>query len=138
MDKIISEIIIGAVILSLLISIIPIYRKSAALLSSAGETIDLNENIKEVAFGRLPSKGDIVSSRYLLELLSYIKENFSMKISVEFSDKMYIFKNDSKLDSLRVIEEDMLFEVKLSELKESDLDMHLVLYKNVENIAKAT
>jgi hypothetical protein len=47
MDKIISEIIIGAVILSLLISIIPIYRKSAALLSSAGETIDLNENIKE-------------------------------------------------------------------------------------------
>ena len=60
-----------------------------------------------------------------------------MKISVEFSDKMYIFKNDSKLDSLRVIEEDMLFEVKLSELKESDLDMHLVLYKNVENISKA-
>ena len=109
MDKVLSEIIIGAVILSLLISIIPIYRNSAALVSSAGETIDLNEGIKEVTFGRLPNKGDIVSGRYLLELISYIKEKYTTEISVEFSDKMYVFKNDSKADSLRVIEDNMLF-----------------------------
>lgn len=125
MDKVISEIIIGAVILSLLISIIPIYRNSAALVSSAGETIDLNEGIKEVTFGRLPNKGDIVSGRYLLELISYIKEKYTTEISVEFSDKMYVFKNDSKADSLRVIEDNMLFEVKISELKGKTLNISL-------------
>lgn len=125
MDKVISEIIIGAVILSLLISIIPIYRNSAALVSSAGETIDLNEGIKEVTFGRLPNKGDIVSGRYLLELISYIKEKYTTEISVEFSDKMYFFKNDSKADSLRVIEDNMLFEVKISELKGKTLNISL-------------
>lgn len=125
MDKVLSEIIIGAVILSLLISIIPIYRNSAALVSSAGETIDLNEGIKEVTFGRLPNKGDIVSGRYLLELISYIKEKYTTEISVEFSDKMYVFKNDSKADSLRVIEDNMLFEVKISELKGKTLNISL-------------
>ena len=125
MDKVITEIIIGAVILSLLISIIPIYRNSAALVSSAGETIDLNEGIKEVTFGRLPNKGDIVSGRYLLELISYIKEKYTTEISVEFSDKMYVFKNDSKADSLRVIEDNMLFEVKISELKGKTLNISL-------------
>ena len=60
MDKVITEIIIGAVVLALLISIIPIYRSSAALVSAAGQTVDANENIKEVTFGRIPEKGDVV------------------------------------------------------------------------------
>ena len=71
MDKIISEIIIGAVILTLLVSVIPIYRSSAQLVRSAGEKMDENENIKEVTLGRLPAAGDFSSGRYLLELLDY-------------------------------------------------------------------
>lgn len=138
MDKIITEIIIGAVILSLLISIIPIYRNSAALVSAAGETIDINENIKEVTFGRLPEKGDIVSGRYLLELISYLKGKYTTDISVEFPDKMYIFKNDSNMDSLRVIEGNMLFEVKQNELNEDDLLIHFALYKNVSKEVERT
>lgn len=131
MDKIITEIIIGAVILSLLISIIPIYRKSAALVSEAGEKVDVNENIKEVIFGRLPENGDVVSGRYLLELFNYLKEKFNIDISVEFSDRMYIFKNDSNVDSLRVIEENMMFKVKQSEINENNLKIYFVLYKDV-------
>ena len=131
MDKIITEIIIGAVILSLLISIIPIYRNSAALVSAAGENVDINENIKEVTFGRLPENGDVISGRYLLELYKYLAEKFSTDMSVELSDKMYILKNKSDTDSLRVIEENMLFEVKQSELNGSNVKLHFVLYENV-------
>ena len=65
MDKVITEVIIGAVILTLLISIIPIYRSSAAIVSTAGEKNDINENIKEVTFGRIPENGDVVSGGYL-------------------------------------------------------------------------
>ena len=79
MDKVITEIIIGAVILSLLISIIPIYRNSAALVSAAGEKADVNENIKEVSFGRLPEDGDVVSGRYLLEVICFLKEKYTIK-----------------------------------------------------------
>ncbi len=57
MDKIISEIIIGAVILTLLVSVIPIYRSSAQLVRSAGEKMDENENIKEVTLGRTACGG---------------------------------------------------------------------------------
>ena len=46
MDKIVSEIIIGAIILTLLISVVPIYRSSAELVGSVGEKMDVNENIK--------------------------------------------------------------------------------------------
>ena len=108
-------------ILSLLISIIPIYRNSAALVSAAGEKADVNENIKEVSFGRLPEDGDVVSGRYLLEVICFLKEKYTIEISVEFSDRMYIFKNDSGMDSLRVIDENILFSVKSCTLELHDL-----------------
>ena len=76
MDKIISEIIIGAVILTLLVSVIPIYRSSAQLVRSAGEKMDENENIKEVTLGKLPAEGDFTSGRYLLELLDFCADRY--------------------------------------------------------------
>lgn len=130
MEKVITEIIIGAVVLSLLISIIPIYRSSAALVSAAGEKADINENIKEVNFGRLPEKGDVVSGRYLVELLEYTRKKYGTDISVEFSKKMYHFKNDSDIDSLRVIEDDMLFAVDCSQLNGNDLALYFKLYSD--------
>lgn len=134
MDKVITEIIIGAVILSLLISIIPIYRNSAALVSAAGEKADINENIKEVSFGRLPEDGDVVSGRYLLEVICFLKEKYTIEISVEFSDRMYIFKNDSGVDSLRVIDENMLFSVKSSKLEERVLEIYFVELPDLINL----
>ena len=134
MDKVITEIIIGAVILSLLISIIPIYRNSAALVSAAGEKADVNENIKEVSFGRLPEDGDVVSGRYLLEVICFLKEKYTIEISVEFSDRMYIFKNDSGMDSLRVIDENILFSVKSCTLEERVLEICFVELHDLINI----
>lgn len=124
MDKVITEIIIGAVILALLISIIPIYRSSAALVSAAGETVDANENIKEVTFGRIPEKGDVVYGGYLLEFIRYSTEKYETYIKIEFSDEMYVIRKDSNIDSLNKIENYMMFEVKHSILDGNKLELY--------------
>ena len=124
MDKVVTEIIIGAVILALLVSIIPIYRSSAALVSAAGQTIDANENIKEVTFGRIPESGDVVYGGYLLEFVQYSTEKYETQIKVEFSDEMYVIHKDSNLNSLKKIERNMLFEVKHSVLDGNKLELH--------------
>ena len=124
MDKVITEIIIGAVVLALLISIIPIYRSSAALVSAAGQTVDANENIKEVTFGRIPEKGDVVYGGYLLEFIRYSTEKYETHIKVEFFDEMYVFRKDRNLDSLNKIENNMMFEVKESILDGNKLELY--------------
>lgn len=126
MDKVITEIIIGAVILALLISIIPIYRSSAALVSAAGKTSDMNENIREVTFGRIPETGDIVYGGYLLELIGYLIEKYKTEIKIEFSDEMYFLQNGSNLDSLQKIERNMLFKVTQSVLDGNYLEICFV------------
>ena len=127
MDKVITEIIIGAVILTLLISIIPIYRSSAALVSTAGEKNDINENIKEVTFGRIPESGDIVSGGYLSEFILYASKKYKMELSVELPDGMHVIRNNSKTDWFNVVENNMLFKVEQSEFNGEDLKIYFVL-----------
>ncbi len=123
MDKIISEIIIGAVILTLLVSVIPIYRSSAQLVRSAGEKMDENENIKEVTLGKLPAEGDFTSGRYLLELLDFCADRYRFLVSVKFSDKTYQFREENYAEAADVIKSDMLFV--LSEIKKEDTFLEL-------------
>ena len=127
MDKVITEIIIGAVILTLLISIIPIYRSSAALVSTAGERNDINENIKEVTFGRIPESGDIVSGGYLSEFILYASKKYKMELSVELPDGMHVIRNNSKTDWFNVVENNMLFKIEQSEFNGEDLKIYFVL-----------
>ena len=127
MDKVITEIIIGAVILTLLISIIPIYRSSAALVSTAGEKNDINENIKEVTFGRIPESGDIVSGGYLSEFILYASKKYKMDLSVELPDGMHVIRNNSKTDWFNVVENNMLFKIEQSEFNGEDLKIYFVL-----------
>jgi hypothetical protein len=127
MDKVITEIIIGAVILTLLISIIPIYRSSAALVSTAGEKNDINENIKEVTFGRIPESGDIVSGGYLSEFILYASKKYKMELSVELPDGMHVIRNNSKTDWFNVVENNMLFKIEQSEFNGEDLKIYFVL-----------
>ncbi len=124
MDKVITEIIIGAVILTLLISIIPIYRSSAALVSTAGEKNDINENIKEVTFGRIPESGDIVSRGYLSEFILYASKKYKMELSVELPDGMHVIRNNSKTDWFNVVENNMLFKIEQSEFNGEDLKIY--------------
>ena len=118
MDKIVSEIIIGAIILTLLISVVPIYRSSAELVGSVGEKMDVNENIKEVTIGRLPAAGDVCSGRYLLEL-------------IEYSATKYHFRNEAYKDAFQIIKNDMLFEVFHLE-KDGDYVEMYFSYQNAE------
>lgn len=127
MDKVITEIIIGAVILTLLISIIPIYRSSAALVSTAGEKNDINENIKEVTFGRIPESGDIVSGGYLSEFILYASKKYKMELSVELPDGMHVIRNNSKTDWFNAVENNMLFKIEQSEFNGEDLKIYFVL-----------
>ena len=127
MDKVITEIIIGAVILTLLISIIPIYRSSAALVSTAGEKNDINENIKEVTFGRIPESGDIVSGGYLSEFILYASKKYKIELSVELPDGMHVIRNNSKTDWFNVVENNMLFKIEQSEFNGEDLKIYFVL-----------
>lgn len=127
MDKVITEIIIGAVILTLLISIIPIYRSSAALVSTAGEKNDINENIKEVTFGRIPESGDFVSGGYLSEFILYASKKYKMELSVELPDGMHVIRNNSKTDWFNVVENNMLFKIEQSEFNGEDLKIYFVL-----------
>ncbi len=129
MDKIITEIIIGAVILTLLIFVIPVYRSSAELVRSAGEKIDANENIKEVTIGRLPAAGDIGSGRYILELIKYFTYEHRFAISVEFPDKMYLFRQDAYEDAFHVLKNDMMFELIDLKKEENQIRMHF-LYRD--------
>lgn len=137
MDKVITEIIIGAVILTLLISIIPIYRSSAALVSTAGEKNDINENIKEVTFGRIPESGDIVSGGYLSEFILYASKKYKMELSVELPDGMHVIRNNSKTDWFNVVENNMLFKIEQSEFNGEDLKIYFVLCEeeNLQDIA---
>ena len=133
MDKVITEIIIGAVILTLLISIIPIYRSSAALVSTAGEKNDINENIKEVTFGRIPESGDIVSGGYLSEFILYASKKYKMELSVELPGGMHVIRNNSKTDWFNVVENNMLFKIEQSEFNGEDLKIYFVFYEE-ENL----
>lgn len=126
MDKVITEIIIGAVILTLLISIIPIYRSSAALVSAAGETLDANENVREVNFGRIPKVGDVVYGGYLLEFIRYSITKYETEIKIEFYDEMYLMRNGENLNSLQTIDNDMLFEVTHSVFDGNKLELCFV------------
>lgn len=55
MDKIISEVVIGALVLSLLFFVIPMYRQNSELIKNMAEKADYSEKIKEVM---LPSLQD--------------------------------------------------------------------------------
>lgn len=129
MDKIITEIIIGAVILTLLISIIPIYRSSAALVSNAGEKNDINENIKEVTFGRIPQQGDVVSGGYLSEFIYYAAEKYIIEFSVVLYKSMYVIKNKMESDFSEIIKENMLFKVTEETKKDNTIKLCFELYE---------
>lgn len=130
MDKVITEIIIGAVILTLLLSIIPIYRSSAKLVSTAGAAMDENENIKEVAFGRLPKKGDVVSGRYLLEFIGYSKMKYDIELHLNLIDKAYLINNKNKVQDIYYVKSNMFFEVMDIEKNNNYLSADFVYLKD--------
>ncbi len=111
MDKIIVEIIVGVVALTLLISVVPLYRDSAELVVSAGERLDGNEAVKEVTIGRPPEIHDIVSGKYLLKYLEYCIDHYQFTFYIELNGKRYIYQNKLYEPLYELIESSMLFEV---------------------------
>ena len=123
MDRVITEIIVGVVILVLVIAVIPIYRNSSELVISAAESRDFNENIREVTIGKLPNIHDIVSGRYLFELLEYYSAKGSaISVSIDFPAGIYQFTGTASQKDREVIGSDMLFE--LQQIHEDDTDSY--------------
>lgn len=125
MDKVIAEIIVGAIILTMLIMVIPIYRSSASLVCEAGEKIDINENIREVTSKRLPRVNDFISGNYLIDLVhGFDKNNF--KLTLKMDNQVYYVKKWDSLEKVG-IKEDMMFKVVRADYLKDMIEMEFLL-----------
>lgn len=110
MSQIITDVIIGVTILSMLLVVIPIYRNQTNQMARVVEITDQNEKIKEVIFNEVPKLNDIVSGRYIKELLYYyvINEiNFSVKIKKSGNTNMITENTYEDINS--IIDENYMF-----------------------------
>ena len=110
MEHIITDVIIGVIILSLLLVVIPIYRRQSEQMASVVEITDQNEKIKEVLFSDLPKQGDIVSGRYIQELVYYYaatKEEFFVRIKK--SGTLYFLTEIAYESINKIFTEDHMF-----------------------------
>ncbi len=110
MSQIITDVIIGVIILSMLLVVIPIYRNQTNQMARVVEITDQNEKIKEVIFNEVPKLNDIVSGRYIKELLYYyvINEiNFSVKIKKSGNTNMITENTYEDINS--IIDENYMF-----------------------------
>ena len=112
MDKVIAEIIIGVVILSLLITVVPLYRNSADLVVSVGEKLDNNENIKEVTIGKPPRTDDIVSGKYLVNYIEYLSaRKTSFFITMILPGTTYCLFNETYQMVYDIVQSDTFYKV---------------------------
>ena len=135
MDKIITEIITGAIILALLIYIIPVYRRSAELAVSAESVTDMNENIKKAEILRVPASGDIASGRYVIELAEQMKvKNKAFSITIAYMDHVYVFDNE-RYESIRTyISDDMFFKASRAESTQGRVEIYFMYITAEEEI----
>ena len=122
MSQIITDVIIGVIILSMLLVVIPIYRNQTNQMARVVEITDQNEKIKEVIFNEVPKLNDIVSGRYIKELLYYyvINEiNFSVKIKKSGNTNMITENTYEDINS--IIDENYMF-FKVNEAVEGTRD----------------
>lgn len=71
MEKIISEIVIGALFLALLVSVIPLYRANQELVSEMAGQADYNEKIKEIIKPDIPDREWICGSDVIAAIRFY-------------------------------------------------------------------
>ena len=91
MEQIITDVIIGVIILSMLLVVIPIYRSQSEQMASVIEMTDQNEKIGEVIFSDLPKQNDIVSGRYIKELIYfYVIHQNKFSVTIKKSGALYI------------------------------------------------
>lgn len=136
MDRVITEIIVGVVILVLVIAVIPIYRNSSELVASAAQNRDFNENIREVTIRKLPNIHDVVSGRYLFELLDYYSvKGTAISVSIDFPVGVYQFTGTASPKDREVIGSDMLFELQQIRLDTPDsYRMQLIYQETTQNL----
>lgn len=110
MEHIITDVIIGVIILSLLLVVIPIYRNQSEQMASVIEITDQNEKIKEVIFSDLPKCGDVVSGRYIKELVYYYANKDELfLVRIKKSGTLY-FLTETFYDAIHsILNEDHMF-----------------------------
>lgn len=113
MSQVITDVIIGVVILSMLLVVIPIYRNQSDRMAMVVGMTDQNEKIGEVIFSQVPKLNDIVSGRYIRELLSYYianQKDFSVIVKKSGTAKM-ITENTYEMINTIIDDSYMFFKV---------------------------
>lgn len=95
MDKVISEIVIGGLILSLLFFLIPMYRQSYDLVNNMASKADYSKKIKEVILPDL-SDANSASGQEVISLIRYYELKGGATITVYiYSQGLYAYRGDA-------------------------------------------
>lgn len=133
MSHIITDVIIGVILLSMLLFVIPIYRHQSDQMALIVGMTDQNEKIGEVIFGEVPKQNDIVSGRYIKELLYYytVKEE-SFAVTVKKSGITNLVTESTYENIHSVINEDYMF----FKVNEVDHDTYDFCFEYIEAYAE--
>lgn len=110
MSQVLTDVIIGVLILSMLLVVIPIYRNQSNQMAQVVGMTDQNEKIKEVMFGDVPKENDVVSGRYIKELLYfYIVNEIDFSVTIKKSGITRMITENTYDDISSVVNEKYMF-----------------------------
>ncbi len=108
MDRIIAEIIIGALALSLLFCVIPIYRSNHELVQTAVSKADYSEKIKEVIRPEVSSGTDLYGAE-VIAVIRYYALRGEVGITVVQNSDSREYRGESYREEVFTIDRDAVF-----------------------------
>ena len=122
MSQIITDVIIGVIMLSMLLVVIPIYRNQSEQMALVVSMTDQNEKMGEVIFSDVPKQNDVVSGRYIKELLYYYAaNNADFSVTIKKSGITNLVTENTYEIVHSVIDEEYMF-FKVNEVNKDTLD----------------
>lgn len=110
MSQVITDVIIGVIILSMLLVVIPVYRNQSNQMAMVVGMTDQNEKIGEVMFSDMPGENDVVSGRYIRELLFYYVINeIDFTVTIEKSGVTNMITENTYADISSIMNEEYMF-----------------------------
>lgn len=113
MDKVIGEVVIGALVLSLLFFIIPMYRQNSELIKNMAEKADYSEKIKEVMLPSLQKDSQCLG-RDVISVIRYYELKGGARIRVIDNEAgLYVYEGEAYDPGRFEIDPDKTFSVEL-------------------------
>lgn len=118
MDKVITEVVIGALILALVFFVIPLYRQNSALINNMAQKADYSEKIKEVMLPNLQN-GSACLGKDVISVIRYYELKGGAIIRVSDKEKgSYVYEGEAYDASTYPINPEGVFTVRITRLSE--------------------